>query len=140
MSNVIVDPQALLRLSIPYFALLLVCTGTIVIIHRKILFLLQTAMASSSDSNPTIAVLSSVMDIVTSTGVWGLGLFGMVCLIAWVIYSHRIFGPTVPIKRHLDNLINGRYDSRITLRPGDEFKDIADQLNVLAERLQAGKK
>jgi len=63
---------------------------------------------------------------------------GINCLVMWIMYSHRIFGPTVPIRRHIGALLSGDYQSRITLRKRDEFKDIAMDLNRLAEKLGGG--
>jgi len=53
--------------------------------------------------------------------------------------SHRIYGPMVPIGAHIKRLIAGDYSGRIHLRSGDEFKDIARDLNVLVDRLNQNK-
>lgn len=139
ISNVIVDPGALLRLSIPFFAMLLVCTGTIILIHHRVLKILAHAQTTPGENDAAIGALTAALNVITMTGTWGMGIFGIVCVGMWIIYSHRIFGPTVPIQRHLDNLNEGNYESRIKLRPGDEFGPIADKLNTLAEKLQARK-
>lgn len=53
-----------------------------------------------------------------------------------VWYSHRIVGPLIPIRNFLNKLIDGDYSARVRLREKDELKDLADHLNVLADRLQ----
>ena len=57
------------------------------------------------------------------------------CIMVGVLVTHRIFGPVVPIVRHIKNLAEGDYSSRIHLRSGDSMNEIADALNELAETL-----
>ena len=56
-----------------------------------------------------------------------------------VALSHRIFGPIVPLKRHVESLIEGKYQSRVQLRKKDEFQDLAVELNRLAANLENGR-
>jgi len=51
-----------------------------------------------------------------------------------VAYTHRMIGPFQPFKRHVDQLLAGRYDSRVVLRKNDlqTFDEFADKLNQLA--------
>lgn len=51
--------------------------------------------------------------------------------------SHRVFGPFVPIKRHIAELAAGNYSSRFRLRRDDELGEIMEALNELAEALEA---
>lgn len=60
----------------------------------------------------------------------------MILFISCVIFSHKYFGPIIAFKRHSIALKDGSYSSRIRLRPGDEFGDLANELNQLAEHLQ----
>jgi signal transduction histidine kinase len=76
--------------------------------------------------NSSLWFLSSVMLIVA------------ICVvIVWIQYSHRIFGPLVPISRHIAELRKGNYSSRVMLRKKDEMLDLKDILNQLAADLQA---
>ena len=52
-----------------------------------------------------------------------------------ILFSHRIFGPMVPILRHIRMLSSGDYSQRIRIRKGDEFGEIVDALNELTEKL-----
>ena len=65
-------------------------------------------------------------------------LIGYVLLMTGIttIYTHRMIGPTITIKRHVRALKKGIYSSRISLRRRDEFKDLAEELNELAEILE----
>jgi signal transduction histidine kinase len=54
--------------------------------------------------------------------------------------ANRIFGPMVAIKKMIEKLKDGNYTGRIHLRKNDEFNDVADELNLLAEKLEASQK
>ena len=62
-------------------------------------------------------------------------LLGAVC----IAYTHRLTGPLRPFLRHVDNLIDGDYSSRVILRNGDLdiYNEYAEKLNTLAVKLNA---
>lgn len=67
-----------------------------------------------------------------------LALIGVtMAFVTWgVVMNHRIFGPLVPINRHIGRLMNGEYSGRIRLRERDELKDLRDALNDLTTQLE----
>jgi len=69
--------------------------------------------------------------------VWGaLGLtYTLAVLTVCIVYVHRMVGPIVPFRRHIEALKNGDFSSRVKLRRGDAFEDVASDLNELAELL-----
>lgn len=50
--------------------------------------------------------------------------------------THRYYGPLVSIERFIDDLKEGQYQSRVTIRSKDELQDLAHKLNDLAEVLE----
>jgi methyl-accepting chemotaxis protein len=52
-----------------------------------------------------------------------------------ILLSHRLVGPTIAFRRHIQALIKGNYTSRIRLRKHDAFAEVAADLNKLAEVL-----
>ena len=58
-------------------------------------------------------------------------------IIFTAVLTHRIIGPIVAINKHTQELIKGNYKSRINLRKTDEFKDVSEELNKLASKLEA---
>jgi len=58
-----------------------------------------------------------------------------VCVLFSFLITHRIYGPLVPLSRHVEGLINGDYTVRTHLRTKDEFKDFARLLNELSDKL-----
>ena len=51
-------------------------------------------------------------------------------------YSKKLVGPPIAFRRHIAALEEGDYTSRIALRKGDAFGDVAHDLNQLAETLE----
>jgi signal transduction histidine kinase len=49
--------------------------------------------------------------------------------------SHRIVGPMIQIQRILERAIKGKYESRINLRTNDYLHEIAEDINLLLEKL-----
>ena len=51
-----------------------------------------------------------------------------------VAYTHRMIGPFQPFKRHVDQLLEGNYSSRVVLRKNDLqiFDEFSGKLNQLA--------
>ncbi len=74
---------------------------------------------------------------------WGFGLValtGLLSLTSFIVglrLSHRLAGPLRRLDKYLELLLAGNYSERVSLRESDEFRDIADKLNVLADRLEA---
>lgn len=65
-------------------------------------------------------------------------------VLASIIFTHRMVGPTVAFRRLIRGLIDGKYGIQIKLRQGDAFVEVADELNelsrTLAEKHAAGGK
>ena len=66
-------------------------------------------------------------------GLLVLAFFGTTLRVA-VAYTHKIYGPLVSINRFLDEVLEGKKPSRLSLREGDQLQDLAGKLNTLADR------
>lgn len=68
----------------------------------------------------------------------GLGLIGIALLasLQGIFESFRIAGPLEKVKRTLGAMAAGDIPGRVTLRKGDEFKELAPALNAVADRLR----
>jgi hypothetical protein len=53
-----------------------------------------------------------------------------------ITYAQRFVGPMIAFRRHLESLKNGDYGARVALRTKDAFRDIAEELNHLAQLLE----
>jgi signal transduction histidine kinase len=84
------------------------------------------------------AVLPLFLNYVKQMELWIIFLsvlFLLVNLILSIVYTHRMVGPIVAFKHHIQRLQNGDYSRRIALRNGDAFQDLAHELNLLTEVL-----
>jgi HAMP domain-containing protein len=138
-ANVVVDGRALIRLSVPFFVLLVVNLLTAYAISWKAYDLAYIDQSVDHDALLIFTRLSQSANVISMIGAAAVVLSGLVCLGAWLILSHRIFGPSVPIRRMIRELNEGNYSTRISLRKYDEFKELAADLNQLAETLEKHK-
>ncbi len=53
-----------------------------------------------------------------------------------VIITHRMVGPVMVVRRKMDELSEGNFAIRVRLRKGDEFNDLAESFNLMAEKLE----
>ena len=73
-----------------------------------------------------------------SVGWTALGLavcFVLASLAASVYMTHRMVGPTIAFRRHIKALMDGNYRAKTTLRRGDAFVEVAEDLNRLSDKL-----
>lgn len=134
-SNVTVDPKAQLRFAQPFAILLVASLATINLIFWQV-FSSKGSMASSAPPE-ALAFLNNAMAQAVLYSSIGMLVIGILTLMLWLVYSHRIFGPMVPIRRQVEALKSGNYDFKINLRKNDEFKELANELNQLADLLKA---
>lgn len=67
----------------------------------------------------------------------GAFLIGVFAIFLGIRISNRIYGPLVPLLRHIQNMREGIYSSRVILRRNDELTELRDALNELAATLEA---
>ncbi len=136
VANIIVDPGALLRLSIPFIFLLLASVVSIFLVHKQITLNFESLEYPQQQSLELQLILNQIANRAMLTGVIAMLVIGVLTLVMWIIYSHRMLGPVVPLRKHVEKLCDGNYDDRIRLRKHDEFKELAADLNRLTEILK----
>ena len=67
----------------------------------------------------------------------GLGSMGFLVGVIFIglVMSHRTAGPLYHFKRVFDSIKDGAMDSRIRLRPKDDFLDVAQSFNEMMDQL-----
>lgn len=86
----------------------------------------EVAQAIRGSLTSTLAVTFLVSAILTAfTFLLGIQL------------SHRIYGPLIPLQRHIKEMQMGNFASRVKLRKNDELLELQDSLNDLASTLQS---
>ena len=53
-----------------------------------------------------------------------------------VVMTHRIVGPVMVIRKKMEELSDGNFSVRARLRKNDEFSELADSFNEMAEKLE----
>lgn len=51
-------------------------------------------------------------------------------------YTHRLVGPTVAFRRHLEAIDNGEFEHRTILRKNDAFWEVAEKLNEVSDNMR----
>jgi HAMP domain-containing protein len=133
LSNIIVSTRAQLRLLIPFAVILGVGIFCITLIQYQVAEALGLVIKGQIHD---ISAVDEILSEITAFGAGGSFLLAFLCALFWLMYSHRIYGPTVALRRHIDNLKQGNYQARIRLRKHDELKNIAADLNSLAKILE----
>lgn len=133
----LIDPQHQLRFSFYLIgggitALMLICLYILIRLENNIQDVLTKGEVPADISE---ALLDHVGR--AELNITGISLFLMfVSVYTGVRLSHRIYGPIVQIRKHVANLINGDFSSRVHLRDRDHFVELSEDLNLLAEKLQ----
>lgn len=67
-----------------------------------------------------------------------LALVSYVAILTYVIFkmTHKIYGPLVSIERFVQEIENGEYQSRLTIRDRDELERLVNKLNKMSEALE----
>ena len=134
----LVNPRAQLR-----FSLFLVAGALLILVlfSAVVIFALNRTIVSlelSEGLQPAISLALRKSFTLTLTLVFILaGLLSALAVLLGIHVSHRVFGPLVPLRRHIDELKRGNFASRVQLRKNDELVELQDSLNDLAESLEA---
>ena len=137
LRNLLLQPR--LQLKLPLYLLLLTAAFALllwIVLHQGFqgvyeLILLQSGV--DEEIRNIVKYQSGALVIVVTTMliVYVLGTIGIT-----VGYMHKLVGPTKAFQRHISELKNGVYSSRLTMRKNDAFSEVAQELNELAEILE----
>jgi signal transduction histidine kinase len=136
----LIDPKHQLRFAFYLIgggitALMLICLYLLVALEKNIQVVLENGQVPADVSEALLDHVSRA-----ELNVTGISLLLMVAsILTGVRLSHRIYGPIVQFRRHVRNMINGDYSSRVNLRDHDQFFELSEDLNELAEKLANGR-
>lgn len=135
-----VQRKARLRMLVP-FAILVIAVLALGFSINNILsaILAEMTRVLAGQGTEVIVQTTVLMDKIKMVMFIQLSFIVILALILWALYSFRIFGPQVAIERHVQALIDGDYSARVHLRRHDEFIELAERLNRLAESLEQRK-
>ena len=137
LKSVFVKPREQLRYAFVFFGGGLALMAGYIVLFLYYLNVTIMNLATSYSIAPDVATTLNTAFLTASIAtVIFAATLTLIMFAAGVALSHRIFGPIVPMKRLIEDLTNGNYSSRVALRKTDEFQDVADSLNQLAENLE----
>lgn len=128
----LINPQAQLRLFAPFLVLFALQCGFVIYAYLKVSSLVEDLIAVESMNVAQAMGLSG--DLMIAGGI-AMTASGILSFLFWIITSHRIFGPIVAIRRFIRGLEEGHFSQTLRLRKNDELKDVAEDLNSLAQTL-----
>jgi methyl-accepting chemotaxis protein len=100
----------------------------------------QVVLAETSAPHALQAIIDGqTQSFLVASGAITLA-YAIIVLIASVAWAHRMVGPIVAFRRHVEALKNAEYGSRVHIRRFDAFPELARDLNELAELLEAQEK
>src|ERR1700744_5692291 len=96
VTNLVVDKRALARLSVPFLIMALISIALVSGMSWKGMQSLKSTELVGMENLPAMNALLEAQRSVTAMGTAGILALTIVCAALWIIYSHKIFGPTVP--------------------------------------------
>lgn len=133
--NLLVRPKSQLKLSLLLSAGFVIILGLLTFVMQNFSQYLDTLLSTNQIDTQTVILITSHLYYYLKLTAGIAGVFAVLGLAIGLWLTHRIFGPMVQINHHVSKMIAGDFSSRIHLREGDEFKDLALKLNTLAEDL-----
>lgn len=102
---------------------------------------LQLYGTTSGNLNDMIIISSIfiVKPVVVRSLLTGGILSIIMAAILMLLYSHRLAGPVYHLEKHLEEMIKGNYNVKLSFRKNDEFKQLADTINKLQDALKEKK-
>ena len=80
-------------------------------------------------------MISSYLRSVAEVAAGSALVFILVTISVTIMMTHKLIGPTVAFRRLIKELLQEKFGAKITLRKGDAFQEVADDLNSLSEFL-----
>jgi len=80
--------------------------------------------------------ITDMMDLIYWRMFLGFVPVAIFAVISAILFSHKITGPLVRIKKCLRRISEGDRNFALKLRKHDELKDLADEINALAHKLK----
>jgi hypothetical protein len=134
--NILLRPGFQLKYSFYFVGMTLFLMGGVFLLFLLSLADMLSTLAVVYRIEPEVigAIQDSLRTATITTVIVG-ALFGVVSVSLGIILTHRLVGPMVPIRRLIQQLLDGQYGAQANLRSKDDFQDIMGDLNRLSSKL-----
>lgn len=137
IKNFILQPLVQIKLGIYTILLSFIVVIALTWFLYSLLYPLYDMVLELTDLREQVDIVQASYLLKAGWIIGGSLIFYLVVTIAISIYyTHKLVGPTFAFRRHIGALIKGDYTSRVNLRRGDAFGEVAQDLNELAQTLQ----
>jgi nitrate/nitrite-specific signal transduction histidine kinase len=118
------------------FCLLVVAAGVLTI---ALLYTLGMRSTTVTIVNSRVVVQSTadyLLPILIQTVLIVVVVVGMATVVVTLYVSHKIAGPLYRLKKAMQEISDGNFDTAINLRKFDQLQDIAQAFNAMAKKLK----
>jgi signal transduction histidine kinase len=135
--NILISPDRQLRMIalVTFVCGMTYLASVYYIIKHLISELAMASSAIGSQMDFQDKMIMAIQHSMFSIGVVGVVLIVLLA-VGLLILSHRIYGPLVPIKRFIQQIREGDYAARVSIRDEDELHDLVVELNEMAVTLE----
>lgn len=134
--NYLLQPLQQLRLGIISVITSLVFVAALgTYIYSKLMQFTDVVITLTQADNEIHVLLEKYLGSVATTTLIGTIFFISINMILTIYFTHKMVGPIVAFRRHIGQLMNGKFETKTKLRHGDAFTEVADDLNKLSDRL-----
>jgi methyl-accepting chemotaxis protein len=136
--NILINPRYQLK-----YVLWLSATGlTLVVFYSAIIYRYISENykilvdLSPMDDATKAQMYSELKHLILVLGGSSIGFLALASVLGLVV-SHRTAGPLYHFKRVFGEIKSGKLDTRVRLRPGDDFQDVAGSFNEMMDAIAA---
>jgi signal transduction histidine kinase len=136
LSNFMLQPLLQIRLGLyNIFLSLAFCLALVAIFYVNFNKFYDLVLELTDLREEVTDILRSYMQGLVGWVAIGTTIYFLITVAVSIFFTHRLVGPTYAFRRHIRELKNGNYGSRVVLRKGDAFQEVAEDLNDLAVTL-----
>ncbi len=137
LSNFLLQPLLQVRLGLYAIVLSVIFgLGVFTIIYINFYKFYDLVLELTDLREEVTDILNSYINGVVIWLLLALFVYFLITVAISIFFTHKLIGPTYAFRRHIKELTRGNYKSRVNLRKGDAFTEVADDLNELAAKLE----
>jgi sensor histidine kinase YesM len=137
LKNLLINPvyqmKYVLWVSLTGFSLI-ISNAVIFYIYIKENYMLLVDL-SPMDESAKAQLYHELQEILIKLGLVSF-TFLVIAALLGIKLSHATAGPLYHFKRVFNEIKSGKTDARVRLRPGDDFKDVAEAFNEMMDSVQ----
>ncbi len=133
--TLILNPEFQIRFGLYIVTLNLAAAAVLIVLYVKWLVshLVDVLASAGLEGHPVLADVQVAGAILLSS----LLALNILSFFLSLKHSHRIIGPIFRFERHAKDILEGKTESRIKLRDGDYFQELAGLLNQISEKIES---